>query len=145
MKGVPFLWWDLGTEPSCTKLCWVPPLGWNSIIYPFFYSNHLDKKVSFLAQMKFPSDILLYSVTFLIWLQSNIPPRESMTCHIKRPPIQNVKLSPVKPYNKTSCKWPNLTSDCSHFLAWWFGSIPLFLTSCKGPLDAWCGPFVLYM
>ena len=56
----------------------------------------LLRNVSYLAQIKSPSDILLYSVTFLIWLQSNIPLGETMTCHIKRPPIQNVKLLPVK-------------------------------------------------
>ena len=73
------------------------PTGMELHHIPIFYGNHLVKKVSFLAQIKFPShsDILLYSVTFLIWLQSNIPPGETMTCH-KRPPIQNAKIFPVK-------------------------------------------------
>ena len=46
------------------------------------------------------------------------------------------------PIVRTSREWPHLMSNCTHFLAWWFYSLPLFLTSCKRPLDAWCSLFI---
>ena len=44
-------------------------------------------------------------------------------------------------HQKFPCKWTPLVSDCNHFLASWFYSFPLFLTSCKWTLEAFWGKY----
>ena len=84
--------------------------------------------------------------------RGNFKSWNSICDHSRKPPAPikgHLSKTPKFPQSKHYClnlsEWPPLISNCTHFLARWFCSFPLFLTSFKRPRDAWCALFVYCM
>ena len=85
----------------------------------------------------------------VMWKLYRIEPPCVTTSHRWPPPIsdrnpkyQNFPSQSLQWRVGTSCKQPTPASNCNHFLGLMVNDFPLFLTSCKRPLDTFSNLYV---
>ena len=108
-------------------------LTWQHI--PFFFVKTTDQSNCFIPTLIEDHVIKIYTVE----------PPCATTFH-KRPLIQNTKTFPVKALQlELLVNGHLLQVTVTTFWAWKFNDFPLFLTSCKRPLDAFSDLYVRYV